>query len=264
MTKFLNKAGMIHFLEKIKKMNHGMRFIPSISVRFESVTINSDEPENNGIIMQDGKYYDNKILFKIDAPQEWIEVAMSDENYKIILFHPSSRRKKWTSIDDSREGVTLPEDGRGNYEIHAVSLRDCVTSEDHESYFEYPYTIRHLLMRFVFFPSESTNNCLRDILYNGTQGEWFGRKGSKMYILGEKNATVCWGETTNKITNGFSTTYRLGLTYKTPFENDYIGPVSPSEFKARFGLTSGIYENGVWESNKLLCSGRFTKNRMVF
>ena len=100
MSKFLNKAGMVHFLEKIKEMNHGMRFIPSITVRFKTHKVTSDEPENTGEFIEDGVYYDNKIQFKINAPREWIEVAMKDENYKIILFHPSSRRKTWTSIDD--------------------------------------------------------------------------------------------------------------------------------------------------------------------
>lgn len=261
MTKFLDQAGMIHFLEKIKEMNHGMRFMPSITMRFKTHKVTSDEPENTGEFIEDGVYYDNKIQFKINAPREWIEAAMKDENYKIILFHPSSRRKKWTSIDDERStGVTLPTDGRGNYEIAAIPLADCIKINDY--YYEYPYTIRHILMRFIRFPLNSTNHCMRDILYNGTSGECFARKGSRMYILGEKNATVCWGETTNKITNGFSTSYRLGLTYKTPFNEDYISPVNPIEFKARFGLTRG--ENGLYENNKLFCRGKFTKYRMPF
>lgn len=257
MTKFLNKAGMIHFLEKIKEMNHGMRLMPSITVKFGSIKVTSDEPENIGSFVQDGLYIDQKIFFRINAPQEWIEEAMNDNNYKILLFHPSSRNRKWTYIDDSREEINLPTDGRVNYLIHAISLSECRAVDDY--YFEFPYTIRHILMRFIGFPNDSTNKCMRDILFNGTQGEFFRRKGSRMYILGEENATACWGKANFKITNGFSAIYRLGLTYMTPFEENYIAPVNPSEFKACFGLGRDLEA-----INKLFCRGKITNYRMSF
>ena len=259
MGKFLDKEGMVHFLGKIKEMNHGLQLMPSITVRFATVNVSGDEVENMGNVISDGDFIDNKILFRINAPQEWIDVALNDENYKIILFHPSTRRKKWTSIDDGRINSTIPTDSRGNYPICAVSLSECRKSSDKTHYFEYPYTVRHLLMRFIRFPKESNNSCLREILYNGTQGECFGRKRSNMYVLGESNATVCWGNSVSKKTNGFSTTYRLGLAYKTPFDANYVAPVNPSEFKARFGL---CHKPGV--GNRLLCKGKFTNYRMPF
>lgn len=212
-------------------------------------------------------FTNTELKFKIHASEDWITTNNKSEDYYLMIFTPSYRRKKWVPIYIDTFTMASPTDARKNNLIgfKAADLESCIY-ENGIFTANGNLNIMKILKRFIIPPKDVLSYTLRGLLKSGCNGEYsYQRRGSGIYILGEDNSNCFVGNSTNKKTNGFSANFKIGLSYKTPLDSDYIPPSKLIDFKAHFGLKCKYDEkNKSWSENKLYCTASITKNRFQF